>query len=92
LRELREEVGVEAEMIGFLDHAEVIERDEHARVRHHFVICAHAARWLTGEPRASAEAVDVRWVAADDLGSLPMTPGLAGILRKAFAMDKSLAE
>ena len=91
LRELREEVGVEAEMIGFLDHAEVIERDERARVRHHFVVCAHAARWLAGEPQGGAEAVDVRWVAADDLGSLPTTPGLAGILRKAFALDRAPA-
>ena len=91
LRELREEVGVEAEMIGFLDHAEVIERDEQARVRHHFVVCAHAARWRAGEPQAGAEAVDVRWVAADDLSSLPTTPGLAGILRKAFALDRAPA-
>src|ERR687894_2430575 len=63
LRELREEVGVEAEMIGFLTHAEVIERDEDSRVQHHFVICAHAARWRAGEPQASAEAIDLRWVA-----------------------------
>src|SRR5215210_7303392 len=76
LRELREEVGVEAEMIGFLDHAEVIERDEDARVRHHFVICTHAARWLAGEPQVGDEALDVRWVTADELAALPTTPGL----------------
>jgi 8-oxo-dGTP diphosphatase len=91
LRELREEVGVEAEMIGFLDHAEVIERDADARVRHHFVVCAHVARWRAGEPQASAEAPDVRWVAADDLAALPTTPGLAAILHKALALSQSLA-
>src|SRR5215212_4254275 len=87
LRELREEVGVEAEMIGFLDHAEVIERDEDARVRHHFVVCAHAARWLGGEPQASAGAPDVQWVAEGELAHLPTTPGLDRILRKAFLMN-----
>src|SRR3712207_4642944 len=61
LRELREEVGVEAEMIGFLDHAEVIERDTDARVRHHFVVCAHAARWLRREPPPAREAPDPPW-------------------------------
>ncbi len=91
LRELREEVGIEAEMIGFLDHAEVIERDADARVRHHFVVCAHAARWLAGEPQASLEASDVRWVTEADLASLPTTPGLAAILQKAFAMSQSPA-
>ena len=91
LRELREEVGVEAEMIGFLDHAEVIQRDEDARVKHHFVICAHAARWISGEPRTSDEALDVRWVTEDELLGLPTTPGLAGVLQKAFALNQSLA-
>jgi ADP-ribose pyrophosphatase YjhB (NUDIX family) len=90
LRELREEVGVEAELIGFVDHAEVIERDAEARVRHHFVVCAHAARWLAGEPQAGAEAIDVRWVGEADLASLPTTPGLAGILHKAFALNQTL--
>jgi mutator protein MutT len=89
LRELREEVGVEAEMIGFLDHAEVIERDEDARVRHHFVICAHAARWLSGEPQVGDEALDVRWVTADELAALRTTPGLAGVLQKAFAAGQN---
>ena len=91
LRELREEVGVEAAMIGFVDHAEVIERDAEARVRHHFVVCAHAARWVAGEPQGGAEAVDVRWVTVGDLASLPTTPGLADILHKAFALNQSLA-
>ena len=92
LRELREEGGVEAEMIGFLDHAEVIQRDEDSRVKHHFVICAHAARWLAGEPQVGNEALDVRWVTEDELASLPTTPGLAGVLQKAFAVTRILAE
>ena len=87
LRELREEVGVEAEIIGFLDHVEVIERDDDGRTRHHFVIGAHAARWLAGEPQPGAEALDVRWVDEDEAAALPTTPGLAGILRKAFALN-----
>jgi 8-oxo-dGTP diphosphatase len=91
LRELREEVGVEAEVIGFLDHAEVIQRDDDARVKHHFVICAHAARWISGEPRTSDEALDVRWVTEAELAGLPTTPGLAGVLQKAFAANQSLA-
>jgi ADP-ribose pyrophosphatase YjhB (NUDIX family) len=91
LRELREEVGVEAEMIGFVDHAEVIERDDEARVKHHFVICAHVARWLAGEPQVSDEALDVRWVSADELAGLPTTPGLAGVLQKAFAINQTAA-
>ncbi len=86
LRELREEVGVEAQIIGFIDHVEIIERDEQHRVRHHFVIAAHAARWTAGEPQAGPEALDVRWVNEREAALLPTTPGLASILKKAFAL------
>ena len=89
LRELREEVGVEAEIIGFLDHVEAIQRDDDGRIRHHFLIAAHAARWLAGEPQPGVEALDVRWVDEDEAAALPTTPGLAGILRKAFALNDS---
>src|SRR5690349_20363447 len=50
LRELAEEVGVTAEILGFAGHVEVIERDPEGRVRTHFVVNAFAGRWLAGEP------------------------------------------
>jgi ADP-ribose pyrophosphatase YjhB (NUDIX family) len=89
LRELREEVGVEAALIGFVAPIEFIERDDDGRVRHHFVICAHAARWTAGEPQPGQEALDVRWVREDDVATLPTTPGLAGVLRQAFALNEA---
>ncbi len=87
LRELREEVGVEAALIGFVAPVEFIERDDAGRVRHHFVICAHAARWTAGEPTVGEEALDVRWVREGEAADLPTTPGLPGILRQAFALN-----
>jgi 8-oxo-dGTP diphosphatase len=90
LRELREEVGVEAEIVAFLDHAEIIERDEDGRVKHHFVVCAHVARWVAGEPRIGPDAPDVRWVRQDEAAGLPTTPGLARILHQAFALGASI--
>jgi 8-oxo-dGTP diphosphatase len=84
LRELREEVGVEAAMIGFVDHVEIIERDEAHRVRRHFVVCAHAARWLSGEGEPGEEASDVVWVRQDEIPGLATTPGLSSIIARAF--------
>ena len=86
LRELREEVGVEAELIGFLIPVEVIERDDEGRVKLHFVIAAHAARWVSGEPQTGPEARDVRWVTEAEIDSHPTTPGLAAVLTRAFAL------
>lgn len=88
LRELREEVGVEAELIGLIAPVEFIERDERGHIKHHVVIAAHAARWVSGEPQTGPEAKDIRWVTERDIADLPMTAGLAGILEQAFRIAR----
>jgi ADP-ribose pyrophosphatase YjhB (NUDIX family) len=86
LRELLEEVGVVAEVVGTsLIPTEIILRDEADRLRHHFVIHPHAALWRSGEPAPGPEALDVRWVRLEDVGALETTPGLAGTLAEAFS-------
>lgn len=89
LRELEEEVGVRAELLGFVAPVEVIERDDGGRIRHHVVVCAHAARWVAGVPRTGPEAGEVRWVTEDELLDLPVTPGLHRIVRGAFALAEA---
>ena len=85
LRELREEVGVEAEIIGFTRHIEVIERDTAGALQFHAVVCPFAAKWVAGEPHSSAEAGRVAFVDPADLSHYPTTPGLAHII--ALARD-----
>ena len=50
LRELEEEVGVAASIVGFNDHVEVIDRDEDGQVARHFVIASFVAQ-LGERPR-----------------------------------------
>jgi 8-oxo-dGTP diphosphatase len=88
LRELREEVAVEAKLFGFIAPVELIEREADGRVKHHVVIIAHAARWVSGEPRTGPEAREIRWVRERDIAGLPTTPGLAGILGQAFRLER----
>jgi 8-oxo-dGTP diphosphatase len=85
LRELMEEVGVEADMLGFIKPVEVIERDASGGTKHHFVVLAHAARWVAGEPVVGEEALEVRWVTPADLAGMPTTTGLAAIVEAALA-------
>lgn len=86
IRELREETGVEADLIGFIAPIEYFDWDETGRVRHHFVICPHAARWRSGDGVTGEEASAIRWLLEDDIETVPTTPGLLPILRAAFAM------
>ncbi len=81
-RELLEEVGVEADIAGFVRHVEPIHR-EGARVRSHFVIAVFAARWRSGEPTLSAEVDEIAWVDPRDLAGRLTTPELPDILRAA---------
>jgi len=83
LRELFEEVGLRASLVGFVDHVEHIEHAEDGTLRAHAVICAFAGHWEAGEPRLSDEATDLLWVDPLFPGELPMTRGLPEILRKA---------
>jgi 8-oxo-dGTP diphosphatase len=85
LRELNEEVGVEAEILGFNDHVESVTRDD-GGVRAHYVIASFIARWAAGEARPSEEADDVAWVDPLALGDLPTTPRLAETLARAASL------
>lgn len=86
LRELLEETGVTARILGFAGHTEVVEQDEEGRVRRHFVVASFAAHWTAGEGVPSQEAPQLIWADPDDLGTLPVTPGLKAILAKASAV------
>ncbi len=83
LREMREETGVLARLVGFNQPVQHIARDSLGRVERHYVILSFAAVWIANEARAGAEAGEVLWRAPDDLAGLSMTPGLAHIVADA---------
>jgi ADP-ribose pyrophosphatase YjhB (NUDIX family) len=86
LRELDEEVGVRAEILGVLRPVEIVERDGEGRVKHHFVVVPHVARWIAGEGTVGLEADDVRWVEETEVAGLRATPGLARTVGAAFRL------
>ena len=86
LRELFEETGVKASIIGFAGHTQVIDQDGTGKVRRHFVVASFAARWVSGEGAPSAEAPQLIWKDPQDLGDLPVTPNLQTILKAATAI------
>jgi 8-oxo-dGTP diphosphatase len=86
-RELLEEVGVEAEIIGFNRHVEPILR-EGGRVRAHFVIASFVGRWTRGEARVSKEIDAVAWIDPQSSASLLTTPELHDILESACRIER----
>lgn len=66
LRELHEETGVEAELLGLID---VIDGIIPAEDRH-YVMVDYAARWLSGTPEAGDDAAEARFVPRQEICNL----------------------
>ena len=86
-RELREEVGVEADIVAFNRHVEAIVRDGD-RIRTHFVIASFVARWVSAEASLSDEVDDIAWIDPNDGAPSPSTPELDEILAGAVQIER----
>lgn len=82
LRELQEETGCEAELLGLIDVVDGVFSD------HHFVLIDYAARWHAGEPRAGDDAREARFFACAELPSLTLWQETARIIDAAQAMSR----
>jgi 8-oxo-dGTP diphosphatase len=83
LRELREEAQIEARIITFNQHVELIDRDAGGRVRSHYVIASFAGEWIAGEAATGPEAEEAVWVRPVQLNGLNCTPHLAAVVEAA---------
>jgi ADP-ribose pyrophosphatase YjhB (NUDIX family) len=86
LRELGEEVGVAASILGFNDHVEVIARAPNGELLLHYVVASFVAAWISGEGTPGPEAGEVRWIAPDEIAALRTTAGLPKIAARAFRL------
>lgn len=86
LRELEEEVGVTARLVGFNRHVEIFGRDAAGAVTHHFVVASFVGEWVAGEPQTGPEAGAVMWADPLKLGGLATTRELKDVLRRADAI------
>lgn len=69
-RELREETGVEVELLGLVAVIDSVQRDAEGRVLYHYTIVDYAARWASGDVVAGDDAADAAWFSLDELSGL----------------------
>ena len=86
LRELAEETGVTARVIGVAGTREIIRRTSEGWIDAHYVVLAHAGLWVSGEPIARSDVSAARFVDPSALGRYRLTEGAADIVRQAEAM------
>jgi 8-oxo-dGTP diphosphatase len=85
LRELREEVQVDARIVAFNQHVESIERDDAGKVLRHYVIASFVGEWIAGEGAPGPEASEIVWVEPDRIALLDCTPHIFDVVTAAEA-------
>ena len=88
-REVEEETAIDIEPNDIAAYREVIARDDEDRTKRHFVIIVFAARWRANEATPNEEIAEARWIEPDEIGRLPTTDGLAGIVARALERLKA---
>ncbi len=85
-RELMEETGVEADLIGLIDVVDSITRDQDSRVQFHYPLVDFAAEWRSGEAAAADDVAAVRWVPLADLEAMGLWTETVRIIRRGQSM------
>ena len=67
IREIREETGLEIDILGLVDVVDAINREADGRVLFHYTLVDLFAEWRSGEAIAGDDVAAVRWVALDQL-------------------------
>jgi 8-oxo-dGTP diphosphatase len=78
MRELREETGVEAELLGLVDVVDGLFGPDV-----HYVLVDYASRWLSGEPRAGDDAAAAAFHPLDGLEALGLWTETLRVIRTA---------
>jgi len=86
LRELKEETGLDAEILDLVEVVDGITRDEKGAVKFHYTLIDFAAEWRAGEAIADDDCAAVQWVKFADLDRYPMWEKTARVIRAAHAL------
>jgi 8-oxo-dGTP diphosphatase len=91
LREVREETGIEAELVGLVDVHEVILRQSGDTLTAHYLIVVFCGRWTAGAPTPGGDAAAARFVRLEDLDSLKLTDNAVPFIRRAWDIVQTAA-
>ena len=85
-REVREETGLEVEVGPVIDVFDRIVRDEHARVRYHYVLIDFLCRAAGGRLESGSDVSDAVLVDPSHLGSYALTAKAADVIARGVTM------
>jgi len=90
VREVKEETGLDIEVIGLLDVVDSIDTDDSGAVRFHYTLVDFVGRPVSGRIEASGDAAEVRWFDREGLSSLGLWSETERIIGLAFEFEDLL--
>lgn len=88
LRELKEETGCSAELVGLIDVVDAVlsRRGDRESPWGHYVLIDYAARWTEGEPVAGDDAREARFFSPEEISALDLWAETLRIIEAARRM------
>ncbi len=83
-REIREETGLEIEIVTLVEVFERITPDAEGRVEYHFVLMDYLCRPTSGTMLAGDDASRAQWFTEGEIAGLLITPDTPRVIAKAF--------
>ncbi len=83
-REVREETGMEIDVLDLLEAGDVIRRDGDGRVAYHYLILYYLAVPRSGQLRAGDDVSDAGWFTLKEARTLDLPDGMMDILMRAL--------
>ena len=82
-REVKEECGIDIEVIDLIKEFEYIEREDDGRVKYHYIVFDFKALYKGGALFSSSDALDARWIPLDKLPDYGITVAVKEIIQEA---------
>jgi ADP-ribose pyrophosphatase YjhB (NUDIX family) len=89
-REVREETGLEIQVIEMLEIFERIMPDESGRAEYHYVLIDYLCRPAAGVLCAGTDAANCGWMRESDLDRSKITEGTVAVIRRGFRRMEAL--
>lgn len=83
-REVREETGLEVEVVHLIEVFERIMTKEDGNVEYHYILMDYICRPTGGRLEAADDASRAEWFTEPEASALKITPGTTGVIAKAF--------
>jgi ADP-ribose pyrophosphatase YjhB (NUDIX family) len=82
VREVKEEVGFDVEVVKLTDAVDTITLDGNGRVQYHFVVINFLARIVGGELKTATDILEAKWVPVDEVEKVNLTNSFRAFFEK----------